>query len=126
MVQMSVFTAVTTAYVLSIFVIAQQNASQKLEMESSTMLMVTSAQCPEKVITSGHRYRTVGAHSLVECAARCRPDDQCVSIVFEKHNSICHLSNSTASEDCSNMVSAATGSKYMERVSGILFCEYPV
>ena len=85
------------------------------------MQMVPNAQCPGKVIASGHRYRTVGARSVLECAARCRPDDQCMSIVFEKDSSTCHLSNSTASEDCSNTVSAAKGWKYMERVF-VIFC----
>ena len=88
--------------------------------------LVRAAQCPGQVISRAHRYRTLGARSVLECVSICRPDASCLSVVFDAQNKTCYLGNSTASANCSNMVAGPEEWKHYEMVSdfSILFSGY--
>ena len=76
--------------------------------------MVRASHCPGQVISWTHRYRTLGARSLLECVSNCGPDVRCLAIVFDASNKTCYLSNTTASADCSNMIASSEKWKHYE------------
>ena len=83
--------------------------------------LMKPAHCPGQVISWPHRYRTLGARSVLECVAACRPDARCLSIVFEANAKKCYLGNDTSRPDCSNVEAGEKHMKYYETVSWCLF-----
>ena len=81
-----------------------------------------AAHCPGQVISRAHRYQTLGARSVLECAAACRPDARCLAIVFDADSLQCYLGNATSEEDCSNMEPAVGKLKFYETVSMTYGC----
>ena len=76
--------------------------------------LLRATHCPGQVISWPHRYRTLGARSVLECVSSCGPDVACLAIVFDASDKICYLSNATASENCSNMIAGPEGWKHFE------------
>ena len=83
--------------------------------------LMKPAHCPGQVISWPHRYRTLGARSVLECVAACRPDARCLSIVFDANAKKCYLGNDTSRPDCSNVEAGEKHMKYYETVSWCLF-----
>ena len=79
--------------------------------------LVKVTRCPGQVLSRSHRYRTLPARSALDCASRCRPDNRCLSFVFDSNVKECYLGDDVSRQDCSNMEPGHAGLKHYETVS---------
>jgi hypothetical protein len=79
--------------------------------------LVKPSYCTGQVPNSVHLYRTIPVRSKVECLGHCQPDISCVSIVYENIDKLCHLGNTNATENCTNMESGGPGISFYQEVS---------
>ncbi|KAK7113418.1 microfibril-associated glycoprotein 4-like [Littorina saxatilis] len=65
--------------------------------------LVKAPYCAGQVLMRSERYSTAMARSKVECVSHCHPNSTCVSVVYETDSKLCHLGNTKALNNCSNM-----------------------
>ena len=79
--------------------------------------LVRASNCSRQVLMGAHRYRTLRTRTKVECLRQCVPDQRCKSIVYDKNSLECHLGDSNAFQNCSNMEVASGSESFYQEVS---------
>lgn len=67
---------------------------------------IRSGHCVGQALAEEHQLRTLGARSILHCANLCDGVTWCQSFDFDRQLLFCHLAESKAAINCSNMVTS--------------------